>query len=824
MPRIAQGMKKSLIGAVTTIAVCLLGAVPAVAVYGDEPSQPQNGSTATVQSNQSDHQQTSQGSAEQSHASLTPDAQDNMSKDAAYTPTIQKASQGRQSNATNASQPIDDSQAKSASTPTTEYEVLAQLAADNKDVIKDGIYAFASGVGGGQVMDVNAGSGANSANVQTYSNNHTSAQRWKVTHDADGFIVLTNLKSGKVLDVHGAAAKVKANVQQYSANGTAAQRWVAVPASDGNGYVFHSGLDANLVLDVAGGLARNKTNVRLYRANGSNAQRWSLDTSPYVYGIVESYWQQHKTLGEPKANEQNADHYLIQEFASGTVYAKTDDDVKSAVYSVQGSMYGLYAEEGGPTGWLGYPITDVQTSKDRIAQTFEHGSIISRNDGSNVLAMSEEISNYWISQKGATGWLGWPKTSAEIAGGRTAQEFDGGTVYVYPNGDTVPSIRSKYAQTGSWSLGTSSSNITVKSGKYYIHEYTKGAIFTTSETDASAATVMDGDIYEYWFKLGGIASYLGVPIDDVETMGGSGYLQKFRGGIVYVSGTGDICDVHGGILTEYAKQGGADGKLGLPTSHETATVRKGVWQSFEHGAIYWRPHVGSYTISGEFLRRYQSQNAERGDRGFPASEEYNDRGHTRQDFEHGSYWQGGMPAGVYSHNVRWAGQPNNFYCAPASGYMIFATAGRNTAAGGAPLSIEAMAQYMHTALPAGTWEADAVNGMNNWVGTPMFAAHGYPSYEALRNEVMHSYETGYAPMLFTYERRGGAHPNGHANASFGHAMVVDAYNTQDDGVLIADPLASYGGSQKFWDRLGSFREYYMTWSLDSDPAAIITAR
>lgn len=828
MPRIAQGMKKSLIGAVTTIAVCLLGAVPAVAVYGNEPSQPQSGSTATVQSNQpngngnigvqgQDSQSSQDAPARPQDSSTDADNAGKQSDSSAPNATAPQSSRDEANN--------NGVKAANTNAPTTESETLAQLAKDNKDTIKDGIYAFASGVGGNQVLDVNGGVLTDKANVQTYHNNYTSGQRWKVTHDENGFIALTNLHSGKVLDVNHGVAQVGANVQQYTAHNGLGQQWIAVPAADGKSFVLYSALSMGLRLDVYGAVSRDKTNVQVYRPNDSQAQRWSLDTTPYVQGTIESYWRAHGALGEPKSNEQTIGDYLTQEFTNGVIYVKTAGDAKNTVYAVQGAMHDLYVKEGGPAGWLGYPVGNEQTAKDRVAQSFEHGSIISRNNGKTVTALTEEISDYWASQKGAQGWLGWPKGSAETADGRTVQEFDGGTVYVYPNGGTVPSISGKRSQSGDGLLGDSASNVTVKTGKYYIHEYANGAILATSETDASTATVMNGDIFSYWNKRGGMTGSLGLPTGDAQTIG-DGSAQAFKNGTVYTLPKVGTYFVHDDNLREFTKQGGPAGKLGFPTSDETRTVRDGVRQTFEHGVMYWHngSGSGSHTLSGEFLQRYNAQGAEAGDRGFPISGEYNDRGHTRQDFEHGSYWQGGMPAGVYSHNVRWAGQPNNFYCAPASGYMIFATAGRNTAAGGAPLSIEAMAQYMHTALPAGTWEADAVNGMNNWIGTPMFAAHGYPSYEVLRNEVMHSYETGYAPMLFTYERRGGAHPNGHANASFGHAMVVDAYNTQDDGVLIADPLASYGGSQKFWDRLGPFREYYMTWSLDSDPAAIITAR
>ena len=60
--------------------------------------------------------------------------------------------------------------------------------------------------------------------------------------------------------------------------------------------------------------------------------------------------------------------------------------------------------------------------------------------------------------------------------------------------------------------------------------------------------------------------------------------------------------------------------------------------------------------------------------------------------------------------------------------------------------------------------------------------------------------------------------------TFSHAIVVDAYNTSDDSVLFDDPLASYGGAQKFWDHLGSFRQAYLLQSVDGDAPGTVSAK
>lgn len=150
---------------------------------------------------------------------------------------------------------------------------LDDLASQNKSVLADGTYAFASAGKGSMVLDVAAGSRADMANVQLYSSNGTNAQRWKVSHDAKGYVTLTNVGSGKVLDVSGASTALGANVQQYASNGSWAQKWIAVKNADGS-LTLRSALGLDRVLDVASGQMVNGANAQLYSSNGTVAQKW----------------------------------------------------------------------------------------------------------------------------------------------------------------------------------------------------------------------------------------------------------------------------------------------------------------------------------------------------------------------------------------------------------------------------------------------------------------------------------------------------------------------------------------------------------------------
>ena len=152
---------------------------------------------------------------------------------------------------------------------------IMQLAANNKSVLPDGEYVVQSALHNNRVVDVQWGSKSNGTPIQIYSFNNTNAQKWKVTHDKDGFLILTNIGSGRVLDVSGGIAKNNAKVQQWNSNNTKAQRWIAVKTEDG--YInLVSALDRSLVLDITSGSTQVKTRMQIHLSNGSKAQKFAF--------------------------------------------------------------------------------------------------------------------------------------------------------------------------------------------------------------------------------------------------------------------------------------------------------------------------------------------------------------------------------------------------------------------------------------------------------------------------------------------------------------------------------------------------------------------
>ena len=75
-----------------------------------------------------------------------------------------------------------------------------------------------------------------------------------------------------VLDVQGGTMKSGTNVQQYTSNNTSAQKWKFYNA--GNGY-YYIGC-GNFALDVSGGNSSNGTNIQIYSPNSTKSQAWKL--------------------------------------------------------------------------------------------------------------------------------------------------------------------------------------------------------------------------------------------------------------------------------------------------------------------------------------------------------------------------------------------------------------------------------------------------------------------------------------------------------------------------------------------------------------------
>ena len=85
----------------------------------------------------------------------------------------------------------------------------------------------------------------------------------------------------------------------------------------------------------------------------------------------------------------------------------------------------------------------------------------------------------------------------------------------------------------------------------------------------------------------------------------------------------------------------------------------------------------------------------------------------------------------HSHNIARAGQPNNYYCGPASGYMIPRNAGANRSTSGTSLAVYNIASYMGMTTSGTNFATRAfANGMNRWLGKRLHDG----SYHVVRDD------------------------------------------------------------------------------------------
>lgn len=199
-------------------------------------------------------------------------------------------------------------------------EKLNSLAQSNRNVLADGTYRICNALNSNYVLDISSGSVNNNANVQLYSQNGSNAQAFKVTHDSNGYITFTNVKSGKVIDVSGGKVANNRNIQQYASNGSRAQKWIVKKSN--SGYTIISAMDPNYVLDLSGGRIENNRNIQLYQSNGSTAQQWTFEKNITERECLDAMATQNKSMMDDGVYYiKNRDVKFALDVSGGSAYS-----------------------------------------------------------------------------------------------------------------------------------------------------------------------------------------------------------------------------------------------------------------------------------------------------------------------------------------------------------------------------------------------------------------------------------------------------------------------------------------------------------------------
>ena len=126
----------------------------------------------------------------------------------------------------------------------------------------------------GKALDVSGGSTANGANVQQWTYNGGTNQRWQITHLGLQRYSIIGVGSGKALEVNGASQSFGANVDIWPySSGSQNHVWIITPY---NGYYRIQALHSGQALNVAGGSTSDGANVTQWAFDGGTNSQWSF--------------------------------------------------------------------------------------------------------------------------------------------------------------------------------------------------------------------------------------------------------------------------------------------------------------------------------------------------------------------------------------------------------------------------------------------------------------------------------------------------------------------------------------------------------------------
>lgn len=202
-----------------------------------------------------------------------------------------------------------------------------------------------------------------------------------------------------------------------------------------------------------------------------------------------------------------------------------------------------------------------------------------------------------------------------------------------------------------------------RSGRY--RRYTNGVILWHPDTGAHE---LHGAIWSKFAAMSPDAAttprFLAVPIamlgypttDETATSDRRGAYNAFQRGVIYYipdlasdfEAGGGAHEMHGEIYEKWKSLYHTGLDLGYPVTDERITPdRRGRFNHFERGSIYWTATTGAHEVHGDIRERWKQMGWERSTLGYPTSDEHDAAGGGRiSDFERGSIRQRTVPASL----------------------------------------------------------------------------------------------------------------------------------------------------------------------------------
>lgn len=333
-----------------------------------------------------------------------------------------------------------------------------------------------------------------------------------------------------------------------------------------------------------------------------------------------------------------------QDYRNGVLYLKggeVNDTSKGADNAVAtwGRTSAKYRTEGGPAGWLGWPVEPDSWGKGGGAWAqFENGFIYwsSVQQGAGPVTMKMDVYDEWKKTGFEYGSYGYPVSEERgiTVDGKTGQiqDFEDGAAVRLPGVDDnagavrllAGGIAERYGELPAvdrarlgWptnSTGTMFDN----AGKF--NDFDHGVIYSTSYGNY---VIYHGPIFEYYKKQGFEGGALGKLVSDEVISADGSRVAEFEGGTVRADSDGNITtdQTNAAIENKYnsltpaqkTALGSAGSAGSTPASPQGTSGR---FQNYEHGVIY-TSKLGTYVImDGPVWTAYADQGFESGQLGF----------------------------------------------------------------------------------------------------------------------------------------------------------------------------------------------------------------
>lgn len=237
---------------------------------------------------------------------------------------------------------------------------------------------------------------------------------------------------------------------------------------------------------------------------------------------------------------------LVHAFQNGAL-AYSD---RTGAYAVMAPIRAPFNALGGLTGALGWPTSNARSELANgggIVQGFEGGAITITDSGTFVL--SGVMRTAFAEYGGLTGALGWPLTNSvqqTVSGGGSVQAFQGGAL-VLPSGASSPfllsgEIRRVFSEAGGlagtpgWPTGNVRMELANGSGQ--VQGFQNVAIVSSS----SGTFIISGQIRAFFNSQGGLTGSLGWPTSAASIVGDE-QRQSFQNGTIVLNSRTGVAQI-----------------------------------------------------------------------------------------------------------------------------------------------------------------------------------------------------------------------------------------------------------------------------------------